>query len=373
VASSICSTLSIVSLTMIPHLTHDVVETIFDHIDATSNPHYPLCSYDFDENDRRKSKLKGIAPFWSWVSPARRVLYRAIPDLPVISFKNFFRTVQETPDIRSFVRWMYISSDPHRDIRITMVEYLPLCLLILTDSAWHANPAKNLLPHLSALGGIVLRSAPWGPEQWMVAIRHWTNLQSLELSFGGFLFPTQEFADAAHREHVLPALKMLTLDDGYLHNCAADLITPPSTPNTLHTLSISCRTDTADNIPNFSGLLVRHSESLRCLRLFSVQFSEHVRPIFDDLGSMLPRLESLLISGTRYFRVPSSPTFPHLSLTLPSAFSILTAMGLWKISPPAASHSYAATPTVNSASLDSRCRKSSGVKLLKIIWGIGRS
>jgi hypothetical protein len=309
---------------MISYLTYDILETIFDHLDPTIHPHFPLYSYDLEQNDRRKSKLKSIAPLClvsrSWVSPARRVLYRAIPNLSINGFEKFLGTFEETPDIRLFVRWMYVYSG-QRETRLTIIEYLPRCLLIfVTGAGWHKSPAKNIIPHISTIGGILLDSSPWEEEGWMVAFRYWTNLQSLTLSNGSFQFRNPEFAEAAHREHVLPALQTLVLDDNYRHVLrGADLFTPPTTPNTLHTLSISRQTYTTDpnNTPKFLGLLVRHSESLRCLCLLSVQFSERVGPIFDDLGLMLPRLESLLVSGTRH-------VFAALFSKLPSSIVDIT-------------------------------------------------
>jgi hypothetical protein len=251
-----------------PHLPCDVIESIFDHLDPSTHPTTPVSRFRIEQNDARWKLLTALSPLCgishALLIPARRLLYRVIPDLTLCGsgrFTTFCKTVREVPGIRKYIRLIYVLPRYYSwtEEQFEIMDLLPDCLVIVPNDIWIYTSASSLLPRFESLAAISLCGVAWDPLTWITAFTNWSLVQSMTLNATtADNFPTQAQIDIAESLSVLPSLRTLAVSGA--------LVIPPTCPNTLHTLSF------ADgwSIPTFHpilSLLHRHSQSLRILNL----------------------------------------------------------------------------------------------------------
>jgi hypothetical protein len=183
---------------------------------------------------------------------------------------------------------------------------LPRCSVLLSLPAFGRLTPETVVSSNS----IGYFSASWtalgsySTELWRTAFRNWTRLESLQIEGNPTWFPCNDHLtnDGAY----LPSLRMLS----FKALRAERIPIPPTTPNTLHTISISnCLIN--DTAP-FLILILRHSESLR--RLYIGYTSGAGSEMLTELLPHLRGLETLIIQDSGV--ILSDNVFLHLPLSL---------------------------------------------------------
>jgi hypothetical protein len=269
----------------------DVIELIFDHIDIDASQYHHSCFSRYSKGDRRR-KLPSLALLClvsrDWLIPARRLLYRLIPELGKLHFDKLFRTIKELPDIRKYVQRLYIYI---HDSVLEYAELLPNCKIYLLPRRDGSTPSEALAGSKN-IAGIHIKDFPWLPEVWSPAFTRWIGLEDLRLYVSSYQ-PSFPPAETQEYDVWLPSLRTLKL------SMMEKWTLPPTTPNTIHTLVIHSFTPRVYAQP-FIDFVRRHSSSLRRLLLNNINFDDDEGgEVLDNIGTLAPNLECIFIRSSQ--------------------------------------------------------------------------
>jgi hypothetical protein len=149
----------------IPRLNADVLEVIFDAIDfkgvfehETYFPHHDNGS--LPRNRCWVSLLCLVSR--DWTNPARRVLYRVIPDLERTRLQLLVRTLGNS-SLGKYVRAIYTS--PYDEV-MGLAGLLPKAKIYLLLPRSSRTP-EGSASQLSSLAGLHIKDVSWSREEWV--------------------------------------------------------------------------------------------------------------------------------------------------------------------------------------------------------------
>jgi hypothetical protein len=276
-------------LSPVLHLPEDVISVILDFRYPDIPYHSPwFTSYDgyrSDQNDKAYVALLCLISR-AWLVPARRVLYRTITEYynNVTHAPLLWDTITNFPHIRPLIRRMYLRNGVAYPLFADLNLLLPSCAVLVSIPGYWVRDLQAFASSES-IGYLHAQKDPkntYTEEVWRCGFKLWIRLEVLEFTDYSESFPYDDVtAGSEEANRILPSLTVLKFK--WLEG---RLPIPPTTRNTLHTLSLlGCR---RVNGHSFLHLLRHHADSLRRIHMRILVYREDVLP-------HLSRLEELII------------------------------------------------------------------------------
>jgi hypothetical protein len=299
--------MSTLSETLIPPINVDVIATILEHLESdvqsTESPEFGVRR---EFGWRETGFLASLCLVCrDWLIPARKTLYRVIPFRNDDSSTLFASTMLHYPELRHYIHRLYICTGLLLDI----IPLLPRCAV--TCIPFNVNtPLPDTLLTTTPLSVLYLRNFAYSTKQWMVAFKHWINLQELGIIFYTPNLPLH-YGDLEDQYHLrsLRILKLKNLSYGRV-------LCLPTTSNTLHTLVLDrC----IINVSSLLDFLSHHSTSLRRVALTKLRLWKEGDDNEEGLSDMvlrLPLVERLCIQDIRGL-LSTTPSCDALFISFP--------------------------------------------------------
>jgi hypothetical protein len=293
-------------------LNADVIDSIMDLVEAPDAFDSPSFDWMFDREKRNLSQLASLCLVsHTWLSPARRHLYRVIPDLHDDNLKKCLQILRTNPDLLCYVRRIYVpdsisaSPDVYRLCRQVVETFssLPRCTVVVRPTLKRGYITPQFAPRLGTLGYLTLYAPGWRLWTWEYAFAQWSQLQDMRFIGNPPHFPSR--GERSIITPLLPSLRVLKIYD-----ISWTWPFPPTTANSLHTLVFS-HCYTMEERP-FIDLLHHHSNSLRRIAITCIHFPDEESTVLNRLGDYAPYLQDIRIHCVRHI---TPEVFLHLPLS----------------------------------------------------------
>jgi hypothetical protein len=275
----------------IPALPHDIMRCIFEYFERPSRQDPP-------EEDPPFASLHNLCcGAKEWLAPCRSLLYRSFHATNKETIDLFGRTLEEQPDVRHLVRYIYVTHpaiDYYFDL-MPMVEVL--YVYGLEVSSWDFNSALQF----TRLRHVTFDNCDEITEdaRWDDAYAAWPHLETLTLIDSFPSFPNTQ----ASSQGFFPSLRAIEWLDNDL---TLDSI-PPMPPNTLSRIKLHRIADESDS-NTITLFLGDHIGSLERLEITSC-CGDRQNP-FTHLLSSFSQLKTLRFSNNN-LEIPAPMSLPR--------------------------------------------------------------